>query len=80
MPRKQKKEMFDALNQPFTNPPQPLHPIVNQNTNQIEIPQNYPPQNTNNNSLQEQNFQLVDMFPDMADDPLNEDHFLEAIQ
>ena len=24
--------------------------------------------------------QLVDMFPDMADDPLNDDHFLEAIK
>ena len=76
-PENKKKEMFEALNQPFSNPPQPAYPQID--NNQIEIRQNYPPPQSNN-ALKNQNLQLVDMFPDMANDPLNDDHFLEAIQ
>ena len=72
--------MFDALAQPFVDPPQAAHPQVN--NNQIEIEKPYPPatpqipQQINNN----QEPLLVDLFPDMTDDPLNDNHFLEAIQ
>ena len=58
--------MFDALAQPFTE-----HPPQNQNNNNNVGPYS-PVQNR-------PNFQLVDMFPDMAEDPLSDDCFLDAI-
>ena len=72
--------MFEALAQPFAEPPQALHPVTI--NNQIEIPKQNPPQMpqvNNYEALEKENLQLVDLFPDMADSPLNQDHFLEAI-
>ena len=61
--------MFDALAQQYKqNPPQPLQQIDNNVQNQDPLP-----------TLND-NMQLVDMFPDMAEDPLSDDHFLEAIK
>ena len=71
-PDNKKQQMFDALARPFVqNPaPQPMHSIENV----------MPPQPSISNQNQQPNFKLVDLFPDMEDDPLNDDNFLAAIQ
>ena len=72
--------MFAALAQPFQeNPPNPqaLKPFENQNFPQIT--QNAPAPKQNFNAFEQPNFQLADIFPDMSEDPLSDDHFLEAI-
>ena len=71
-PETKKKEMFEALAQPFVNPSIPFKE-QNQNVQKSVVPQQ------SINTPDQANFQLVDMFPDMEEDPLSNDQFLEAI-
>ena len=71
--------MFEALAQPFSNPPpQPMQNIGNIHPGPQVTAQ--PKKIAETNPVHdEQNFQLVDLFPDMENDPLNDDNFLAAI-
>ena len=83
-PEIKKKQMFDALAKPFA-------PTTNQqnNCNVPKTPQIGDESNTKNQVPTEtatipppldRKFELVDLFPNMDDDPLTDDNFLEAIE
>ena len=80
-PQKKKSRKFDALAKPFADPPKvPRQEIQNRIPNLIKNTSKNTPQTNQNLPTNEPNFQLVDLFPNMDEDPLNDDNFLAAIE
>ena len=83
-PENKKKQMFDALAKPFANPPHvPMKNIQNQIQQPAKVAyseRTQTPTLQENMPIQEPNFNLVDLFPNMDDEPLNDDNLLAAIE
>ena len=74
-PEKKKKQMFDALAKPFA-PSNAKNPQKVQNS--PAKPEQFGPKVST--PAPDPNFQIVDLFPNMDEDPLSDEHFLATIE